>query len=144
VTASHKDIIRDEFCNLTIQERAALGEQIGQVAGLVAQDQDSSPLSYGAVRFNRPPREGLWSSSRDVKCLQEKPHSSNGADNRGMFHYGKEVGVTLVANQVGADVSFLVFAVRNVRSTAGNGLAGDEYFGNVRPRRVEQSENSDG
>ncbi|HET9990707.1 MAG TPA: hypothetical protein VFQ65_19390, partial [Kofleriaceae bacterium] len=45
-----KSIVRDEFCDLTIQERAALGEQLGHLCSRIARE--SEPL-YSTLRIER-------------------------------------------------------------------------------------------
>ncbi len=44
----------EDLSDLTIQERAALGEQIASVSERVVNDPDAEPLLYAAVRLRKP------------------------------------------------------------------------------------------
>lgn len=131
-------VLRDDLCDLTIQERAALGEQIGVLSGRAAEEQGADPF-YGAVRFNRRPDKvylvvvGWNLPPPDIAII------AFDATIAACVFYGKTVGVTLVANQVGNDVRFTLARFENVQSSPEMEQAGIELFGHVRPRRVEEA-----
>jgi len=127
--------IRDELCNLTIQERAALGEQIGQLSKRLMEDKLAAAL-YGAVRFSRQP-ERLYM----VIVGAEADHESLGMQAMdltiaGCIYYSKSIGITLLLNQSGDTLRFSLARFENVQWDAEMAAAGQEYFSQVRPRSV--------
>jgi hypothetical protein len=127
--------LRDELCDLTIQERAALGEQIGVLSGRFIEDTPDGPL-YGAVRFDRHPERlfvVVLGSNVDQGSLDVEAMDVTIA---GCVHHGRTVGIALVLNQVGELLTFSLTKVKDVQWNAEMAEAGRECFGHIRPRRV--------
>lgn len=139
LSAGGRDVLREDLCDLTIQERAAIGEQIGTLSERVLRETDPEPLFYGAVRFNtRPEMLFVIVVGRDV------PHgeaSASAIDTMiaGCVHYGKTTGVLLLANQVGPDLQHTLSRFGDIRPTVEYAAVGEELFGHVRPRRTERA-----
>jgi hypothetical protein len=136
---SGKDVIRDDLCDLTIQERATLGEQIGHLCGLVEQDKHTNPLLYGAVRFDRHPDKVYVVVVGWEVSLGEASLSAMDLTLAACVHYEKKTGVLLLMNQTGPDIRFTIGRTDNVHRTIEMAAAGEEYFGKVRPRRWEEA-----
>jgi len=127
--------LRDELCDLTIQERAALGEQIGVISTRFIETKPDAPL-YGAVRFNRHPDHlfmVVLGSSADQESLAVEAMDLTIS---GCVHYERTVGIALVLNQVGEFQTFNIAKIENVQWDAEMAEAGREHFGHVHPRSV--------
>lgn len=127
--------IRDELCHLTIQERAAIGEQIGHMSGRLIDERPAKPL-YGAVRFNRHPDRVYM-----IVVAADANHADLSATSMEVtiaacVHYSKSVGITFVLNQIGDELRFNLAKFENVQWDAEMAAAGQEYFGHIRPRTV--------
>ncbi len=139
LAGSAAEVIRDDLCNLSLQERAALGEQIGYQCASAAQEQGPDPL-YGSVRFDRHPDKVYlvvvgWKLSPDellVLALEALIAAC-------VFHR-RHTGVLLVANEVGDDSVWSTLGrVENIMSTPEMEQRGIELFGHVRPRKVGEA-----
>jgi hypothetical protein len=129
--------LREELCDLGVQDRAAIGEQIGHICGRVANDPSFRPLAHGAVRLP---------SQRDkvyvIVVGWNAPHAEAGlqAADLGLaacHHYKRRTAVVFLINQVGEDV-------RHTLMMIGDRVPGDEYeqaaqehYGHIGPRRTE-------
>lgn len=139
VSAAGRDVLREDLCDLTIQERAAIGEQIGTLSERVMRETDPEPLLYGAVRLNTHPQKVFV-----IVVGRDVPHgeasiSAIDATIAGCVHYGKTTGVLLLANQVGPELRFTLARFGDVRPTIEMAAAGEELFGHVRPRKTERA-----
>jgi hypothetical protein len=139
VSAVGRGVLREDLCDLTIQERAAIGEQIGTLSERVMRETDPKPLLYGAVRLNTHPEKlFVIVVGRDVPH-GEASVSAIDTTIAGCVHYGKTTGVLLLANQVGPELRFTLSRFGDIRPTVEFVAAGEELFGHLRPRRTERA-----
>jgi len=129
--------LRDEFCDLTVQERAAVGEQVSVTCDATAKDDDVESMRYGAVRLPRFPEKLLL-----VVASKGTPHGEAtvaGIDAliAGCVHYRRETGILLLANQLDGAVHFSLGRVVEVHPTVEMTVRGVELFGHVKPRKVK-------
>lgn len=137
-TSLNRDAVREEFCDLTVQERAALGEQIGVLCKRMVDENSTDPL-YAGLRLSRrsdrvyvvvvgsdPDHAGLSVQARDVliaACVYHERHT----------------GIVLMLNQSSDGLKFGIGRVENVEPSIEMIAAGHEYFGHVRPRKIEKA-----
>jgi hypothetical protein len=133
--AKHR--LRQELCDLGIQDRAAIGEQIGHICGRVANDPSFRPLAHGAVRLPSQPDKIYvivvgWNAPHDEAGLQAADLALAAC-----YHYKRPTAVIILINQVGEDV-------RHTLAMIGGGVPGEEYeqaaeefYGHIKPRHAE-------
>lgn len=138
VCAVGKEVVRDDLCDLTIQERAELGEQIATLSQRVLAETEPEPIFYGAVRFGRYPKKVYV-----IIVARDTDHSEASVAAMDLtiaacVHYEKKTGVFLLANQVGPELCFSLGRFDDVRPSIEMVAAGQDYFGRVRPRTVRR------
>ena len=136
--ATDRDVLRDALCDLTIQERAAIGEQIGHLCSRAEQSTEPDPV-YGAVRFDRHPDTVYvvvvgGARVREVSVIDAMDLTIAAC----VFHQ-KRTGIYLVINQVGSGIRFHVGRAEDIHPTVEMVAAGEEYFGGTRARRIEEA-----
>jgi hypothetical protein len=134
-----KDVVRDDLCDLTIQERAALGEQIGTLSQRVLEDAAPKPVFYAAVRFGRyPEKVYMVVVTRDIDHAEASVEAMDIAI-AGCMHYGRKTSVLLLANQLGPALRFTLARFDEVRPSIEMVDAAREYFDGVRPRSARRT-----
>jgi hypothetical protein len=136
--ATERDVLRDDLCDLSIQERAALGEQIGHLCSRAEQAADSDPL-YGTVRFDRR-RDTVYvivvggGRLREVSVVDALDLTLAAC----AFHE-RTTGIYLVINQLGSGIRSRIGRTDYVEPTVEMVAAGQDYFGGTRARRIEET-----
>lgn len=133
-----RDAVREHLCGLTIQERAAIGEQICLLCARMLEEQPSEPL-YGGVRFNQHPDEVYV-----VVVGMEWDHAALSVSAIDLtiaacVYHGRSKGTAILLNQPGSQVQFTVCRIENVEPTVEMMAAGEEYFGHVGVRKVQRA-----
>jgi hypothetical protein len=128
-----RESVREELCELSIQERAALGEQIGVLCGKAVGEGSDGPV-YGGVRFTRHPTKAYL-----IVVGRETSHSELGVHAldltiAGCVFHERPIGITLVLNQVGDHIQFNWYRVENILPSAEMLAAGQVDFGHIRTR----------
>jgi hypothetical protein len=134
-----RDIIRDDFCDLTIQERAVLGEQIAHLCDCEALFDAEDPIAFGAVRFGRYPTKVYVVVVARGLPPGEATSSAFDVTLAACAYYGKSVGIMVFLNEIGSDVRATLARVENLSPSPEYLQAGQEYFANVRPRSIQRS-----
>jgi hypothetical protein len=129
--------LRDELCELGIQDRAALGEQIGHVCGRVAAEASVGLLVHGAVRLPTQPDKVYvivagWNAAHGEAGLQALDLGLAAC-----HHYERRAAVVLLINQVGDTVRTTLGMIENVAKDDEYAALGEELYGHIKPRRVE-------
>lgn len=137
ISKEAKDIVRDDFCDLTIQERAMLGEQISYLSMRVAESQEPDAAMYATVRSERRPHTVYV-----VLIARDWDHGEASFEAMDVTlaacaHFRRPTGVFLLGNQVGSELRFSIGRVENVEPTLEYIEAGEEDFGQTRPRKIE-------
>lgn len=133
---AEKSALLDDFCDLTIQERAQLGEQIGFLSEAVYREKESY---YGSVRFNRRSDRVyviLIAWNEDPGELSLKAMDITVA---ACVYFGKSSGIAIVMNQIDVNIRCTFGRIEQVSPTFEMIQAGEEYFGGTRPRVVSRA-----
>jgi hypothetical protein len=136
VTSESRMATREDFCDLTIQERAALGEQVCILSARVAEEQPSDPV-YGGVRFTRRKDDAYMvvvAAGRDQDAL--RIDAMDLIISYCVYH-GLKNGYAMALNQRDEGLTFDVMVVKNVEFSLEMMAAGEEHFGHIRQRKTE-------
>ena len=133
-----RDVLTDALCSLSIQERAAIGEQIGHLCARAGQSTESDPL-YGTVRFDRHPDTVYVVVVGGGKLREASVVDALDLTIAACAFHERATGIYLVINQAGSGIRFHIGRADNVEPTVEMVAAGQEYFGRTRARRMEEA-----
>ncbi|WP_437587890.1 hypothetical protein [Sorangium sp. So ce1000] len=134
-TSQERDAVRDHFCRLTVQERAALGEQICHLCRCLTTEDATEPV-YAGVRFDRRPSEAYVVVAAKEADDAELAVVALDLMIASCVYYARPMGFVLVLNQVGADLKFQINRIEGVQSSVEMMIAGQEYFGQSKQRKI--------
>jgi hypothetical protein len=130
-----RDRVREELCELSIQERAALGEQIGVLSARACMEKSGGPF-YAGVRFTRHPSKAyVVVVARDADQAELGPHVLELVITAGVYHQ-RPTSIGLVLNQMGDELRFNWYMVENIGPTVEMLAMAEKYWGHIRPRSV--------
>jgi len=127
--------LRHELCDLTIQERAAISEQLGFLCQQAVTDEQGT--FYASLRIGRlPDRIYLCIVSQKMEPQQLL---EAGADLtlQACVHFGRSTGIMIALGNGDGQVFFHAARLDNVQYDAEMAAAGHESFAHAGPRRID-------
>jgi hypothetical protein len=131
----HRDRVREELCELSIQERAALGEQIAVLSRRASVEESGGPF-YGGVRFTRHPSKAyVVAVARNADHAELGPHVLELVITAGIYHE-RPTGIGLALNQIGDELRFNWYLVESIGPSVEMLAMAEKYWGHIRLRSV--------
>ena len=133
--AAGRRLMREDLCHLSIQERAALGEQIARLSGELHETRPDAPL-FGGVRFGRHEEDAyMVVVARGADQLELRTEAFDLIVSYCVYHEKKR-GFVFSLNEVNGQVVADAFFIGNVQPSLEMQMVGEERFGRIRPRSV--------
>ncbi len=128
-------LIREHLCDLTIQERAALGKQIGVLSARAIEERGDEAV-FGGLRFNRRPEEAYMIVVAGGHDQEDLRIDALDLIISYCVYHKKRRGFVFALNQLEDRIVADALHIDGVQPSLEMQMVGEERFGHIRAREV--------